>query len=182
MKKRLGLVAFLVGHFFSSQALAVSLAAHQHGNATLQVAVDANTLTIHFSSPLDNLLGFEHKPRNQAEVEQVQNMIKQFYKPSLFLPSKDAQCKLQSVQLDSLVIKKKNQAETTTQHAHDHAAGHADLDAEMVYQCNQVNRLRDLQINVFKAFPFLHQLTAEVISHRGQTAATITANKPQLTW
>lgn len=52
----------------------------------------------------------------------------------------------------------------------------------MVYQCNQVKRLRDLQINVFKAFPLLHQLTAEVISHRGQTAATITANKPQLTW
>jgi hypothetical protein len=182
MKTRWGLVALLTSCIFLSPALAAPLGTHAHGNATLQVAVDANTLTIHFSSPLDNLLGFEHKPRNQAEVEQVQNMIKQFNQPTLFLPSKEAQCQLQRVDLDALVIKKKNPAATTTQHAHEHAAGHADLDAELIYQCSQVKHLRDLQINVFKAFPRLHRLTAEIVSNRGQTAATITPNKPQLTW
>jgi len=158
------------------------LEAHVHGTATLKVAVDADTITMNFSSPLDNLLGFEHKPRNEAEVEQVQNMIKQFYKPNLFLPTKDAQCKLRSVDLDSLVIKKKKQAATTTQHSHHEEAGHADLDAEMVYQCNRVKRLRDLQVNVFTVFPNLHKLSVEIVSDRGQTAATITPDKPQITW
>lgn len=167
---------------FAETASVQSLEAHVHGTATLQVAVDAKTLTINFSSPLDNLLGFEHKPRNQAQVEQVQNMIKQFYKPNLFLPAKDAQCKLQSVNLDSLVIKNKKQATITSQHIHHDESGHADLDAELVYQCNRVKHLHDLQVNVITVFPNLHKLSVEIVSNRGQTAATITPSKTQVTW
>jgi len=182
MKRLSGLLTFFVGYSMLSTVLVAQAEPHTHGNATLQIAVDANTLTIHFSSPLDNLLGFEHKPRNQAEVAQVQDMIKTFYKPNLFLPTKKAQCKLLSVHLDGLVIKPKKQATSTGQPTHQHEAGHADLDAELVYQCNQVTHLRDLQVNVFKAFPDLHQITAEIVSNRGQTAATITPKKPQVTW
>lgn len=182
MKKLFGLLAFFISCPFLTQALAAPLEAHVHGTATLQVAVDADTLIMNFSSPLDNLLGFERKPHNQAEVEQVQNMIKQFYKSNLFLPTKDAQCKLQSVHLNALVIKKKGQAARTTQHSHEHEAGHADLDAEIVYQCNQVNHLRDLQVNAFKAFPHLHHLAVEIVSNRGQTASTITSTTPYVSW
>jgi hypothetical protein len=152
---------------------------HLHGTATLQVAVDKQSLTLFFSSPLDNLLGFERKPRTQAEVKQVQHMINQFYKNNVFLPSKAAQCKLQNIKLESLVIKKKPQSV----HKHDEAeSGHAELDAEIVYQCNQVKNLRDLQVNLFKAFPNLHQLNVEIVSERGQLAATLTASKNQAFW
>ncbi|MFV1921701.1 MAG: ZrgA family zinc uptake protein [Methylotenera sp.] len=182
MKKLFALLAFFISFTFLSQTLATPLEAHVHGTATLQVAVDHSTLTIHFSSPLDNLLGFEHKPRNQEELKQVQHMIKQFYKPNLFLPTKDAQCKLQSVNLDSIVIKKKKQAAITSQHSHHDESGHADLDAELVYQCNRVKHLHDLQVNVFTVFPNLHKLSVEIVSDRGQTAAKITPSKTQVTW
>lgn len=153
-----------------------------HGLATLQVAVDKQTLTLFFSSPLDNILGFERKAHNQAEVGQVQNMIKQFYKTNLFFPTKAAQCKLQTVNLESVVIKKKPQPASIRQHGHEEDAGHADLDAELVYRCNNVKSLRDLQINLFKAFPNLHQLNVEVVSERGQSATKLTPKNNQAFW
>lgn len=155
------------------------LGAHVHGVATLQAAVDAKILTLNFSSPLDNLIGFEHKSRNQAEVAQVQNMINQFYKTSLFVPTKAAQCKMQSINLESLVIKKNPNAKKPQ---HEEPAGHADLDAELVYQCQQVKQLRDLQVNLFKTFPNLHELNAEVVSSQGQTAAKLTPTNSQIIW
>jgi len=159
-----------------------SLGTHLHGTATLQVAVDNQRLTLLFSSPLDNVLGFERKARNQAEVAQVQNMINQFYKPKLFVPSKAAQCKLQTVNLDSVVIKKKSPPASAERHAHQEDAGHADLDAEIVYQCNQVKNLRDLQVNLFKVFPNLHELRVEIVSERGQTAAKLTPKNNRAFW
>ncbi len=152
---------------------------HLHGTATLQVAVDKQNLTLFFSSPLDNLIGFEHKPRTQSEVKQVQEMINQFYKNTVFVPSKAAQCKRQSIKLTSLVIKNKAQSA----HKHDEMeSGHADLDAEMVYQCDDVKNLRDLHVNLFKAFPNLHEMRVEIVSERGQSAAKLSATNNQAFW
>lgn len=172
----------LPGVVIAESPISHSLGRHTHGLATLQVAVDAKVLSLSFSSPLDNLLGYERKARNQAEVILVQNMIKQFYKPNLFVPSKVAQCKLKTIKLDSLVIKKKPQAESTKQHRHEEEAGHADLDAVLVYQCNNVKNLRDLQVNLFNIFPNLHQLNVEIVSQHGQSATKLTPNNNQAFW
>lgn len=153
--------------------------AHVHGVATLQMAVDTNTLTLNFSSPLDNLIGFEHQSHNQSEVAQVQNMINQFYKTKLFVPTPSAQCQLKTIDLQSLVIKKKPNAPKPQ---HEEPAGHADLDAELVYQCLEVKELHDLQVNLFKTFSNLHQLNVEVVSSQGQTAAKLTPTNSQITW
>jgi len=179
MRKLTGFLVFLVSCSFSSHTIAQALDAHVHGVATLQVAVDAKVLSLSFSSPLDNLLSFEHKPRNQAEVKQVQNMINAFYKTNLFVPSKAAQCKLQTVNLESVVIKKKPNAPKPQ---HEETAGHADLDAELVYTCNNVKDLRDLQVNLFKTFPNLHQLKVEIVSAHGQSATQLTPTNTQAVW
>ena len=180
IKKLLSMFALCISCTLPSHIFAKELEAHVHGIATLQVAVDAKVLSLSFSSPLDNLLGFEHKTRNQAEVAQVQNMINQFYKTNLFVPTKSAQCKLQTIDLESMVIKKQPQATYAKEHKED--AGHADLDAELVYQCNNVKSLRDLQVNLFKAFPNLHQLNVEIVSERGQSAVKLTPNNNQAFW
>ena len=179
MNKLLSLLALSISSTLPSHLVAKELEAHVHGIATLQVAVDAKVLSLSFSSPLDNLLGFEHKARDQAEVAQVQNMIKQFYKTNLFLPSKAAQCKLQTVNLESVVIKKKPNAPKPQ---HEETAGHADLDAELVYTCNNVKDLRDLQVNLFKTFPNLHQLKVEIVSAHGQSATQLTPTNTQAVW
>src|SRR5690606_20886978 len=52
--------------FFAVPALAQH-AAHEHGVADLRVAAEGNTVVIEFDSPLDNLVGFEHAPRDDAQ-------------------------------------------------------------------------------------------------------------------
>ena len=65
------LAACPVGAPLAAQALG----AHQHGVVQLDIAVDANRITIQMSSPLDNLLGFEHAPRNDTERARVAALL-----------------------------------------------------------------------------------------------------------
>jgi hypothetical protein len=109
-------------------------------------------------------------------------MINQFYKkPSLFIPTKTAECQLNTINLDSLVIKKKP-LDAAKKPEHEVEAGHADLDGEFIFACNHPESIRDLQVNLFKAFPNLHQLNVEVVSTRGQTAAKLTPENNQVSW
>lgn len=169
-------IAAATTHALAETHDAHGLGAHVHGLASLQVAVDANTLSLSFSSPLDNLISFERKARNQAEVAEVQAMINQFYKTDIFVPSKAAQCKLTTIHLSSIVIKSTN---NKPEHAEE---GHADLDSEFIFTCHKAENLHDVQVNLFKAFPNMLQLNAEVVSARGQTAAKLNAESTRLSW
>ncbi|MCZ8131977.1 MAG: DUF2796 domain-containing protein [Steroidobacteraceae bacterium] len=46
-------------------------AAHEHGKATLDVALDGGTLTVALATPAINVLGFERPPRTDAEKKAV---------------------------------------------------------------------------------------------------------------
>jgi hypothetical protein len=53
------------------------LGAHVHGLVKLGVAVQGPTVSIELDSPLDNLLGFEHRPRTAAERQAARALLKQ---------------------------------------------------------------------------------------------------------
>lgn len=149
------------------------LGAHVHGIATLQVAVDEKTMTLNFSSPLDSLLGFEHIARNSKEKSAVKNMAGSLNKAEqFFIPTADAQCVLQSVKLDSIVLDSKRHEE----------GGHADLDGEFVFACKQTSKLHDIEVKLFDAFPHLRQLKVEVATLKKQAAATLTAEHRRVSW
>ena len=44
-----------------------SLDAHEHGVASLNVALDGQTLEIQLQSPAMNLVGFEHEAKSEAD-------------------------------------------------------------------------------------------------------------------
>lgn len=158
-----------------SGVFAHELGAHVHGVATLQVAVDEKTMTLNFSSPLDSLLGFEHVARNAQQKAAVKNMADRLNQAGrLFIPTAEAQCKLQSVKLDSLVLAAKP--------APDKEGGHADLDGEFVFTCKQIDKLHDLEVLLFDAFPHLRQLKVEVATLKKQTAATLAPTQRRASW
>jgi len=167
-----------------SLTIAHELGAHVHGVATLQVAVDGKTMTLDFSSPLDNLLGFEHVPRNGKQKAIVKNMADSLNKADqLFIPTVDAQCTLQSVKLDSLVLEPKASPgkQEKSQH-HEEEGGHADLDGEFVFTCKQAGKLHDIEVKLFDAFPHLRQLKVEVATLKKQAATTLTAEQRRTSW
>ena len=177
LSKYYGCAAFVVLIGNSSIAAAHELGAHVHGIATLQVAVDEKTMTLDFSSPLDNLLGFEHEPRDAKQKAAVKNMADSLNKAGLlFIPTTDAQCTLQSVKLDSLVLNKKSSQDK------EEAGGHADMDGEFVFTCKQIGKLHDLEVKLFDTFPNLHQLKVEVATLKKQTSSKLTTDQRHIKW
>lgn len=80
-------------------------AAHEHGAARLDVAVEGSTVEISLESPLANALPFEHAPRNAAQRQAVQNMAATLRQAeNIFVFPKSAQCRSKNVTLESEVL------------------------------------------------------------------------------
>ena len=73
---------------------------HEHGVASLDVAVDGAQLTVLLNMPLDGLLGFERPPRNDRERQAADAALALLRDGArMFGPEAAAQCTLQSVVL-----------------------------------------------------------------------------------
>lgn len=162
--------------------------AHVHGKATLHVAIDGGTLTLDFASPLDSLVGFEHGPRNDKQRGAVRRMAEQLHQAErLFVPTAEARCTKTAVKLESPVIPQallapgepKGQSRPAVGKAE---AGHAELDAEIVFKCEQPGKLASVEVNLFDAFPHLKRVDARIAAPGKQLAAELTARKRRVSW
>jgi len=155
-------------------ALAGKAGAHVHGTASLQVAIDGQTLTLNLETPLENLLGFEHAPRTDKQKAAVRAMSERLNQPAeLFSPSPAARCTSVSVALDSAVLKPGQPVA---------GDGHADLDGEYVFRCENPAALRELEVGLFQHFPKLRRLDVQVAGPRGQSAASLSPQQRHLAW
>lgn len=170
MKQALLFAAFAAS--FSMHALADEHKAHVHGIASLDVAVDGNMLILHLESPLDGVLGFEHAPGNAKEHAAVVEMRKKLADAGkLFAPTTAAQCALASTQVAAPTLEAKVGA-----------GAHGDLDADFAFACARPEDLRGMEVLLFKAFPKMHRIDAQVVSGAGQSAARLNATKRVLSW
>jgi len=171
---RMLMLGMLAAICAASSASAHGPGAHVHGVARLDVAVDGGTLTLGLESPLDNLLGFEHLPRTEAQRAAVRAMKEVLGKPeSLFVASAAAQCVSISVKLESPVLEPA---------AKDAGDGHADLDGEFVFRCAHPEALHGVEVKLFAAFPHLQRVNAQIAGPRNQTAVVLTAQQPRAAW
>lgn len=142
--------------------------AHQHGVATLSVAVDGNALELAFESPLENLVGFEHAPRNAKERQALQALKDRFADPqALFVPAPAAGCRAAPAQLEL------PQAD---------GSGHADLHAVVSFECATPAALRSLEVRLFDAFPRLQRVKAQLAAPGRQSGAELNRQKRRIDW
>jgi hypothetical protein len=183
-RKYFSCAAFAALTMLSGPSMAHELGAHVHGVATLQIAVDEHTLTLDFSSPLDNLIGFEHAPYNAQQKAAVKHLADNLNQANtIFMPTAGAQCTLQSVKLDSPVLTPAHAAETADKSGQAGAERvHADLDGEFVFACKQTAKLHDLDVRLFGAYPNLHLLKVEVATLKKQTAVNLTPLQQHVSW
>ncbi len=152
--------------------------AHVHGTAILQVVVEGSDVEIALQSPLDNLVGFEHAPRTDAQRKAMQAMTDQFQNPlSLFVPNAEAGCTAQPSELH-LPFDSEAQGGRDS-HSHEN---HAEMEAVLRFQCANSAALKGVEVLLFGRFPGLHSLDVQVVSPRGQAAARLTPKQPRLQW
>jgi hypothetical protein len=171
--------ALTVALLLSQPVLAHEPGAHVHGVASLEIALDGKLLTLEFSSPLDNLIGFEHLPQTDRQKALVRAMADKLNKADkLFVPTPAASCTLQNTELSSPVLPQALGSKPQPQEE----SGHADLDAEFVFSCQNPDKLHDIEARLFTPFPNLHQLNAAVVTAKGQSAARLTSDNRRVSW
>jgi hypothetical protein len=137
---------------------------HEHGVASIDVAVDGAQLTVLLNMPLDGLLGFERPPRNDRERHAADAALALLRDGArMFGPEAAAQCTLQSVEIDAPVLAPGAKAQ----------GDHAELDATTVFRCAQPAALSRLKLGMFDAFPRLKRVDVQVAGPQGQRKLTL---------
>lgn len=176
--------------------------AHVHGRAALEIAIDGAMVQINLNSPLDNLLRFEHAPRNEKERQTVKAMASKFNQAdSFFIFTPAARCRVESTHLASPVLSpdllatasqagksadknagKNSGASETSPSASSATDGHAELEATWQYQCAKPQALQGVEVRLFQMFPRLQRLDAAVAGPKGQSSAKLSPESPRLKW
>ena len=173
-----GVIALVGVALFPLSVLAAG--GHQHGVARLDVVIDGATLVVSLESPLDNLLGFEHAPRNEKQRAAVRSMETRLQTADLFKPNAEAGC-----QLTTVSVEHPYQAGSTKRPVTDlppSAEAHGDADVSWTYQCARPTALQRIEVSLFARFPGLKSLTVQLAGPRGQTATSLRAGKSVLVW
>lgn len=153
--------------------------AHEHGVATLSVAIEGSTLMLALETPAMNIVGFEHQPANETERATVQAARQSLQAPlELFALPAAAGCRATGQQLESPLFKDDH----GHGHQHDDASqGHSDIDASYTLECSQPERLTSIDLAPFFArFPQTERIVAQAISPNGQHGADLTAARARL--
>jgi len=144
-----------------AQAAAAPQHAHVHGAARLGVVVEGDTVSITFESPLASLIGFEHRPKTPAQQAAVVALQARMQAgKDLFGFNAGANCGLTKADPESAIFQPAP-ASTAVE-------VHADLDAIFEFRCARPERLTQLDIGLFAAYPRLQRLEVEVVTEKGQ--------------
>jgi hypothetical protein len=148
--------------------------AHSHGLARLDIAVESKRLSLQFSSPLDNLVGFERAPRTDKERQQTDAAVAKLNAAeTLFRIDPAARCKLAKTELTSAVLKLGPPVADAGK------SEHADIDGRFDFDCADAAKAAYIDIGLFE-FKRLQRLEVQVAAPGGQFKRVVKATVPRL--
>jgi len=186
IKRRLPIATAIWGvaiFVLPTAVFALEHAAHVHGKARMEIAVEGAGFSVHLETPLHDLVGFEHAPHTDKERAAIKAAVVRLRQPAqLMLATAAAGCQPDKVTLSSPVINAALLGETATEsHASDND-GHAELEADFSFRCTQPGALRGITVEVFKHFLGIQRIQVQIAGPKGQSARTLTPASRQLNW
>ena len=159
-----------------------SLAAHEHGAAQLNVALEGQRLELALESPAMNLVGFEHAAVSSSDKAAVAHAQQHLQTPlALFGITAAAGCAITSHALHSPLFEA--HAEEHAEHGKEQEAEHSDIDANYVLTCSQPQALSAIDLSeLFKRFPATDKIQVQLIGPNGQQGAELSAAQPRLSF
>lgn len=162
-----------------------SLAAHVHGVATLNIALEDQQLELQLTSPAMNMVGFEYQPISAADKQAAAEAQTKLNNPAaLFNLTATAQCSLTSLSIDH------DWLENSDQHGHQHeeeahAADHqhSDVSAHYHYRCATPAALNSIDLaGFFKQFARTEHIQVQLISAEQQLGVELSHKDTQINW
>lgn len=117
--------------------------AHVHGVAKMDIAVEARKISLRLETPLDNLVGFERAPRTDSERERADEAVARLRAGDrMFQFDPAAGCRMARVELRSAALKLGAAAAAPKD-------GHAELEGEWEFDCNDATLAGHLDVGLF---------------------------------
>jgi len=142
--------------------------AHSHGNGTLELVIDGNTVKGKFEIPMESLLGFENLPKNTAQKKAVADLQTATASADNFvkLPAAAA-CTQVAVTAESDMFKGKK-------------SEHSDLDYSFEFLCKNPFELKSIEFLVMSKSAKFKKLKVDMVTPKGQKSTTVQAKNPVL--
>jgi hypothetical protein len=152
---------------------AVHAGPHVHGVAALDVAIDGSTLVVRVDMPLDSLVGFERAPRTAAERRAAAQALARMRDAGAWLqPDAAALCRPAVIDVRAPALET-GAVTASSAVASGKDDGHADLEAEIRFDCDQPARLTTLRVGLAEAFPRVRRIDVQVAGPQGQSKTVL---------
>ena len=153
------LLSTIILSAFSSFAIAVErkLDSHEHGVSALKIAQDGSSFLFELEAPGDDIVGFEHEAKNDAQKAAVEEALSKLKNPEqLFVAPASAGCSV-----------KENEAEFET------SGDHAGFHVHWSMKCAKPANMKALKIKFFKVFEKASEIELEAVGEVGQIAVEV---------
>ncbi len=161
------------------------LKAHEHGRASLKIAIEGDRVLLDLESPGANIVGFEHAARTEEERAAVTAALARLGEPlGLFMLPAEAGCRVADAAVE--IVTEDNEEEHADAHGHGHDHDHAEdvrhNEYRAVYElaCADTGALRSVGFAFFDVFPATEQIDVTVTGPDGQSAYRVERNAPRL--
>lgn len=168
---------------------------HQHGHGSLEIAFEKSAVSMELRVPGNDIVGFEHAPKSDAEKSAVETASARLRDPlALFGIPAAAGCKVQDADVHMHGGKDDGHDHGDHKHdttapagstskaddGHDHEAGHASFHVKYTLACSKPAAITQLAFTFFEAFPRAEEIEIVAISQKAQVKAEATRKSPRV--
>jgi hypothetical protein len=147
---------------------------HTHGDASLAVIIEGTSLTIELETPLFNLTGFEHAPETTEEVATMEAAeAKLMQSEALFSITDQAKCTSADDDLEIHLGEDGHGEQKDEHHDSDDNDTHQDIVITYTFQCENPNRLSEVDIALLKVFPNMTDMEVAYLGSSTQRFFTL---------
>ena len=150
------------------------MSSHEHAAQQINFAIQGDQLYLELYAPAKEVVGFEHPPSTLEQRQAIKRAIEVLAQDgSIFRPDKNAGCQLHSAQAAWKGGEDHEEAEE-----HGESAGHAEFRASYAYDCQDVEALGKITVQLFTLFPGVRKIETQGLTGSGQLARTLTPDNP----
>ncbi len=178
-----GLAAVLLATAAAAQERR-ELGPHEHGHATLDIAVEGKSVAMALSAPGADIVGFEHAAEGDADRAALDAGMAALEDPlALFKLPSDAGCSLDTAEVRQVFeAHEHEEAGHEEEHAEEHGeeATHSAFEAEYALTCDDPSAIESIDFAFFDRFPNAEEVEVNLVSERGQSSYEVARDRPRL--
>ena len=135
---------------------------HVHGEGKMNFVTDGNKIVVEFEISSEDILGFEHKPKSDAQKKSLSDALVKVKKPFVVAEG----CKLSGTpSVEGGVLSAKSDS------------AHSDFLIVQTYECKKLSGLKKLQVVVFDEFPKISELKVQGVLTNTTVVQTVNKTK-----